>query len=107
MLRSLAAGIEERRKQVNSGSSRKERLVVQFVREGEKNRAAKSGRRQVGGCLVGADDWQMQVDLGGKLVVPQEIEYSNLRPDIVLWSMSKKTVYFIDSPLGKFSGGSL
>jgi len=27
--------------------------------------------------------WEMQVDLGGKLVVPQEIASSNLSPDIV------------------------
>ena len=96
VLRSLAAGIEERRKQVNTGGFRKEKLVVQFVREGEKNRGAKSGRRQGGGRLVGASDWEMQVDLGGKLVVPQEIVCTNLRPDIVLWSVREKTVYFIE-----------
>ncbi|ONI45659.1 hypothetical protein AN642_00180 [Epulopiscium sp. SCG-B10WGA-EpuloA2] len=38
----------------------------------------------------------MQVDLGGKLVVPQEIASTNLRPDIVLWSRSRMRVYFIE-----------
>ena len=41
-------------------------------------------------------DWEMQVDLGGKLVVPQEIASTKLRPDIVLWSRSRMTVYFIE-----------
>ena len=38
----------------------------------------------------------MQVDLGGKLVVPQEIASTNLRYDIVLWSRSRMRVYFIE-----------
>ena len=36
------------------------------------------------------------IDLGGKLVVPQEVVSTNLRPDIVLWSRSRMTVYFIE-----------
>jgi len=38
----------------------------------------------------------MQVDLGGRLVVPQEIASTNLRPDIVLWTRSRMRVYFIE-----------
>ena len=38
----------------------------------------------------------MQVDLEGKLVVPQEIASTNLRPDIVLWSRSRMRVSFIE-----------
>ena len=38
----------------------------------------------------------MQVDLGGRLVVPQEIASTNVRPDIVLWSRSRLRVYFIE-----------
>ena len=37
----------------------------------------------------------MQVDLGVKIVVPQEIASTNLRPD-VLWSRSRMRVYFIE-----------
>ncbi len=36
------------------------------------------------------------MDLGGKLVVPQEIAFTNLRPDIVFWSRSRIRVYFIE-----------
>ena len=64
------------------------RVAIQFVQEGEK--VNKIIRRE--GSLEDACDWEMQVDLGGKLVVPQEIAFTNLRPDIVSWSM---TVYFI------------
>ena len=38
----------------------------------------------------------MQVDFGGKLVVPQEIVCTKQRPDIVLWSLSQQIVYFIE-----------
>ena len=37
----------------------------------------------------------MQVDLGGKLVVPQEMVCTSLRSDIILWLVSQKIVYFI------------
>ena len=68
------------------------RVATQFVQEREK--VNKTIRRQ--GSLEDACDWEMQVDLGGKLVVPQEIASTNLRPDIVLWSRSRMRVYFID-----------
>jgi len=42
------------------------RVAIQFVQEGEK--LNKPIRRQ--GSLENACDWGMQVDLGGKLVVP-------------------------------------
>ena len=39
-------------------------------------------------CLEDDCDWEMQVDLGGKLMVPEEIVCTRFRPDIVLWSVS-------------------
>ena len=71
------------------------RVEIQFVQEGEK--INKTIRRQ--GSLEDACDWEMQVDLEGKLVVPQEIASTNLRPDIVLWSRSRMRVYFIQLTL--------
>jgi len=67
-------------------------VAIQFVQEGEK--VNKIIRRQ--GSLEDACDWEMQVDLGRKLVVPQEIASTNRRPDIVLWSRSRMRVYFIE-----------
>ena len=75
MLKSLATGIENRRRQ-SLGRSKK--LSVEF------------------GCVEAASNWEMQVDVDGWLVVPQEIVCSRLRPDIVLWSVSQQRVDFID-----------
>ena len=61
--------------------------------EGEKYRGDKSGKREFG-CSEAACDLEMQVDLSGKLMVPLEIVCSRLRPEIVLWSVSQKIVYF-------------
>lgn len=96
VLKSLAAGIESRRVQVNSGCNRLESAAIQFVREGEKCRGGRFLGRHESGRLRGANDWEMRVDLGGKLVVPQEIVSTNLRPDLVLWSTSQQRVYFIE-----------
>jgi len=51
---------------------------------------------RIQGSLKDACNCEMQVDLGGKLVVPQEIASTNLRPEIVLWSRSRMRVYFIE-----------
>uniref|UniRef100_A0A665W8D1 Phospholipid-transporting ATPase n=1 Tax=Echeneis naucrates TaxID=173247 RepID=A0A665W8D1_ECHNA len=52
------------------------RVAIQFVQEGGK--VNKIIRKQ--GSLEDASDWEMQVDLGGKLVVLQEIACTKLRP---------------------------
>ena len=54
-------------------------MAIQFVQEGEKDNMIIRSQCS----LEDACDWEMQVDLGGKLVV-QEIASTNLRPDIVL-----------------------
>jgi hypothetical protein len=45
--------------------------------------------------LDGATDWNMDVDLGKKLVFPSIVQ-TNLRPDIVLWSEKGKKLIMID-----------
>ena len=80
------------------------RVGIQFVQEGEK--VYKTIRRQ--GSLEDACDWEMQVDLGGKLVVPQEIASTYLRPDIVLWSRSRMSLFHrADCSLGGISSRSI
>ena len=74
------------------GGSKVKRVAIQFVQEGKE--VNKTIRRQ--GSLEDACDWEMQVDLRDKLVVPQEIASTTLRPDIVLWSRSRMRVYFIE-----------
>ena len=43
-----------------------------------------------------ATDWKLQVDLEYRLIFPQEISTTNLRPDMVLWSTEKRVVYIIE-----------
>ena len=62
VLRSLAAGIEDIRRQVNLVGSKVKRVAIHFVQEGEK--VNKTIRKQ--GSLEDACDWEMQVDLGVK-----------------------------------------
>ena len=79
------------------------RVAIQFVQEGEK--VNKTIRRQ--GSLEDACDLEMQVDLGGKLVVPQEIASTNLRSDIALGSRSRMRVHRADCSLGGISVRSI
>ena len=43
-----------------------------------------------------ARDWKMLVDIGQQLIFPPEIAATTLRPDMVLWSPSLKSVYIIE-----------
>ena len=86
MLKCSAAGIESKRQQVNAEGSHKK--VIPFVQEGQKG----TGVVQSRSATKEAKDWQMQVDMGGRLVVPKEIVNTNLSPDLVYWSTSQLTV---------------
>ena len=68
VLRSLATGIEDKGWQVNLGGSKVKRVAIQFVQEGEK--VNKTIKRQ--GSLEDASDWEMQVDIGDKLLFPRK-----------------------------------
>ena len=46
--------------------------------------------------MDGAADWQLQVDLDGKLKVPQEVTDTNLRPDMILTSRSSRRMGVIE-----------
>ena len=48
------------------------------------------------GPLNAARDWQMQADLDRRLIFPPEIATTTLRPDLVLWSNTRKLVYIIE-----------
>ena len=55
--------------------------LIRFIKEGQKPN--KSVNDQTG-VLATANDWQIQVDLKKRLIFPQEIYATSLRPDIVL-----------------------
>nr|XP_054753540.1 uncharacterized protein LOC129259264 [Lytechinus pictus] len=63
---------------------------IDFVKEGAGPRLrARSTRPSI---LSSARDWQVRVDLDGKGSFPQHVVFSNLRPDIVLWTDSAKVI---------------
>jgi hypothetical protein len=66
-----------------------------FVREGQKKSTENKPARR---CLLDyANDWKMLVDFEDrKLVFPPTICATNLRPDIVIWSMMSRIVILIE-----------
>ena len=81
---------------------RNERLVggangpqfIRFVRESEV-KCGRPSKTAAGGRLAIINDWQMQVDVNRQLAFPKHTIFTNLRPDIVLWSQTKKTLVLI------------
>ena len=54
-------------------------------------------KRPISNLLSCAHDWEILIDFDHKrLTVPPEICSTDQRPDIVIWSQSSKTVYFIE-----------
>ena len=70
-------------------------LKKSFVRAGDKahDKRAQSSRTTL---LDGATDWQVLVDLDGKMVYPPEIYGTSQRPDIVIWSNVLKLVLNVE-----------
>ena len=62
---------------------------IQFHKEGQQPISTPSKPKH--GILATANDWKISVDLENQLVFPREITVTNMRPDIVIWSMSTKT----------------
>lgn len=67
---------------------------IQFVREGEGNTSATP--RVPSRLVPYTQDRRIRVDLGSMLQFPSEITKTSLRPDIVMWSSSTKTVLLIE-----------
>jgi hypothetical protein len=65
-----------------------------FVKEGSEKEVPK-GREQTG-FLDSIKDWEMLVDLEKQLKFPQWIFSTKLRPDMVLYSTSKKILVIIE-----------
>lgn len=66
-----------------------------FIQEGRKKpnlRPTKSEAVQ----LAMAWDWKMLVDIGHQLIFPPEIAATTLRPGLVLWTPSLKSVYITE-----------
>ncbi|XP_078322870.1 uncharacterized protein LOC144622162 [Crassostrea virginica] len=71
---------------------RHEKPAIQFVKAEEKVQTTASSQ---GGLLSGASTWEMRVDLNKRLVFP-DVVHTNLRLDIVLWSVKGKKIILIE-----------
>ena len=67
---------------------------IKFVKTGAK--FSKYTKRVHSGLLHLTADWKLLSDLGDKLVFPSFIAITRLRPDIVLFSTSIKTVIILE-----------
>ncbi len=97
VLKCLAITLESKRVTVNAMPLEAQttfRQPTSFVREGEKRSTNRSSPDL---CPVNpARDWEMRVDLNQRLTFPPEIAATNLRPDLVLWSKSRRHVFIVE-----------
>ena len=87
VLREIAQCVEKRRKASNTATTVGNIREIRFVKPGQK---AEKEQQQTRSYLDGADDWELRVDLDGKLRVPDRIAETNLRPDLLLISEDTK-----------------
>ncbi|XP_078585788.1 uncharacterized protein LOC144867609 [Branchiostoma floridae x Branchiostoma japonicum] len=91
-LRILAAALEEGRKKASSNRVQNQSFIP-FVKEGQK---AVPANRSRGEGLMSKGGWEMTVDLDTRLTFPRTICETTLRPDIVLWSPTQRTVVIVE-----------
>ena len=95
VLRELAQCVDERRMK-NNRAPKEEEKGITFVKAGHKKPREKTKNQPHRCYLDGAADWQLQVDLDGRLKVPEEVAETNLRPDMILTSRSAKRMGVIE-----------
>jgi hypothetical protein len=84
VLRELVGAIDHARRKTGT----KQGLVfTQFVQASQE---VKTRQDKAIGLLTSGGLWEMQADVGRKLVFPPSITVTTQRPDIVLWSVRHK-----------------
>ena len=94
VLKTIANLVEEKRKEKNACQGLT-RTKITFLKEGGKPNKEKQPYYD-DSFLNTANDWRLDVDLGGRLKVPVEVTVTNLRPDTMLISYQTKQVSFIE-----------
>ena len=95
VLRTIANAVEEKRKSKNC-SVNQTKPRINFLKTGEKPNKKDKSQKQDNSYLDSANDWELEVDLNGRLKVPAEVTITNLRPDMMLISWQTKQVSFIE-----------
>nr|XP_061825268.1 uncharacterized protein LOC133612115 [Nerophis lumbriciformis] len=93
VLRKLAEILEARRVEANGASPGTAQRLIKFVKQGGQ---PQSSSKSIQSLLSVGGEWNMKADLDRQLKFPQEITTTLLRPDIVLWSTSTKTVIMVE-----------
>ena len=70
------------------------RKSIDFIPVGQKQKKALVNTKK--SLLTGARDWNLQVNLKHRFMFLQGIVTTNLRPDMVLWSIERKVVHIIE-----------
>lgn len=91
VLTEIAKWVEQQRVKANNKQAHQPEAIT-FVREGDKAHKTSKVAMISTSVLQRASDWELRVDLRKKLVFPQEVVATPLRPDIVLLSKSTKTI---------------
>ncbi|KAL2099527.1 hypothetical protein ACEWY4_003921 [Coilia grayii] len=94
VLKKLAEVAEACRQEANSRPPAPARLHIPFARAGENPKPAQ--QRATARFLSPGSEWTMRVDLGRQLQFPREIVETSLRPDLVMWSVPRKTVLLVE-----------
>ena len=68
---------------------------IRFLREGEKGKPTTSPSLRTG-LFQRASDWTMKADIGRRLVFPQQVAVTSMRPDIVILSEECRTVVIVE-----------
>ena len=98
VLKVLLDGLEELVKEKRSKPVPSKSSLIKFVKPGQ---GSQSKSRKSFGLLDKARDWVILADIGDcNLIFPSEIFSTSERPDIVIFSISTKTVILIENTSG-------
>ena len=97
MLRVIAEATQAQYASINKTPVKEvENQGIKFHREGEQPQPAAVKKAKQSRLLKGAQDWQMLADLAKALHFPCHIAITTVRPDIVIWSDSRKCVHLVE-----------
>jgi hypothetical protein len=91
VLMEIVKWVEQQRVKANNKQAHPPEAIT-FVREGDKAHNTGTVAKNPPSSLQRAFDWDLRVDLKRKLVFPQDVVVTSLRPDMVLLSRSTKTI---------------
>lgn len=91
VLTEIAKWVEQQRVRANNTQAQPSKGIT-FISEGFKKHKTRTVTKTRPSTLQGASDWELSVDLKRKLVFPQDVAVTSLRPDLVLISRSTKTI---------------